>query len=52
MNPKEFYDFYMNKDTRKLIRVEFPESLEAFNNMMTQSKNALLQEEGVIVDYR
>lgn len=52
LNPSEFHEFYMNKETRKLIRVEFPESLEAFNNMMTQSKNALLQEEGVIVDYR
>lgn len=48
-NPPEFYDFYMNRDKRVLLKVDYPESLADFNNLMNRSKRSLLEDEGVIM---
>jgi DNA gyrase subunit B len=52
LNPSEFYAFYMNKETRVLKRVDYPESIEDFKRVMIQSKKDLLVEDGVIISNR
>lgn len=49
LNPSEFFDFYMNKEKRVLLKVEYPESIAEFNSLMNRSKKSLLEEEEIII---
>lgn len=50
MEPEEMYYTAMNKDTRKMIQVQFPEDLERFNQILTSAsmKYDILYDLGLI----
>lgn len=52
LNPNEMSAMFMEVGKRRLIRVEYPDDLVEFNNLMSCSKKALLLEEGLIIDNR
>lgn len=52
MDPDELWESCMNPETRRLIRINYPEDLGAFNSIMTSSsvKYQLLVDMGVICE--
>lgn len=50
MNPNEIYDIALNKDTRNIVQIEYPEDVNYFNEVMTSSsiKYEILQSLGLI----
>lgn len=47
LNPNQLYAMFMDKRKRRLIKVEYPESLSEFNNLMSNSKSSLIAELGL-----
>lgn len=50
MNPDELWESCMNPETRRLVRINYPEDLGAFNSILTSSsvKYQMLVDSGVI----
>ena len=50
MGQDEFYDCILNKDKRKMYKVEYPTDIERFNRIMgtSEGKRELLEELGII----
>lgn len=50
LNPDEIWESCLNPETRRLIRVNYPEDINSFNSILTSSsvKFKMLEDEGVI----
>lgn len=53
MNPDELWESCLNPETRRLVRVNYPEDLGAFNSILTSSsvKYQMLYDQGVIKEF-
>jgi DNA gyrase/topoisomerase IV subunit B len=51
MNNDQLYHFLVNKDTRKVLQIEYPSDIDAFNKILgtSEGKGNLLKDLGIII---
>ena len=53
MNNDQLYHFLVNKDTRKVLQIEYPSDIDEFNKILgtSEGKGSLLKNLGIILNF-